>query len=102
MSEVAGKIATRPERFMLEKPLGGRGVLLGRRCRRGRRKRDGDRRRVVGMNAAVIAIGMQADVFVLDRSVDACASSTSPSPARASPSTRRRSRSRAAAARGTS
>ena len=29
MSEVAGKIATQAGAFMLEKPLGGRGVLLG-------------------------------------------------------------------------
>ena len=29
MSEIAGKIATQAGAFMLEKPLGGRGVLLG-------------------------------------------------------------------------
>ena len=29
MSEVAGKIATQAGAFMLEKPLGGRGILLG-------------------------------------------------------------------------
>ena len=29
MSEVAGKIATQAGAFMLEKPLGGRGMLLG-------------------------------------------------------------------------
>ena len=29
MSEVAGKIATQAGAFMLEKPLGGRGLLLG-------------------------------------------------------------------------
>ena len=29
MSEIAGKIATQAGAFMLEKPLGGRGILLG-------------------------------------------------------------------------
>ena len=29
MSEIAGKIATQAGAFMLEKPLGGRGLLLG-------------------------------------------------------------------------
>ena len=37
MSEVAGKIATQAGAFMLEKPLGGRGILLGGVPGRGRR-----------------------------------------------------------------
>ena len=45
MSEVAGKIATQAGAFMLEKPLGGRGILLGGVPGRRRRQRDGDRRR---------------------------------------------------------
>jgi alanine dehydrogenase len=70
MSEVAGKIATQAGAFFLEKPLGGRGVLLGgvpgvaaatvlEIC-------GG----VVGQNAAFIAIGMEADVFVFDRNLN--------------------------------
>ena len=45
MSEVAGKIATQAGAFMLEQPLGGRGVLLGGVPGRGRRDRARDRRR---------------------------------------------------------
>jgi alanine dehydrogenase len=69
MSEVAGKIATQAGAFMLEKPMGGRGILLG--------GVPGVAANVmvigggvVGMNAAFIAIGMEADVFVYDRSID--------------------------------
>ena len=45
MSEIAGKIATQAGAFFLEKPLGGRGILLGGVPGRGGRERDGDRRR---------------------------------------------------------
>ena len=70
MSEVAGKIATQAGAFMLEKPLGGRGILLG-----GVPGVEGATvlvigGGVVGMHAAFIAIGMEADVFVFDRSLD--------------------------------
>jgi alanine dehydrogenase len=70
MSEVAGKIATQAGAFMLEKPLGGRGVLLGGvpGVAAGRVMIIGGG--VVGINAAVIAIGMGAEVYVLDRSID--------------------------------
>ncbi len=70
MREVAGKIATQAGAFMLEKPLGGRGVLLGGVPGVAAANVMVIGGGVVGMNAAVIAIGMQADVFVLDRSVD--------------------------------
>ena len=40
MSEVAGKIATQAGAFMLEKPLGGRGILLGGVPGRARRRRS--------------------------------------------------------------
>ena len=70
MSEVAGKIATQAGAFMLEKPLGGRGVLLGGVPGVAAANVMVIGGGVVGMNAAFIAIGMQADVFVLDRSVD--------------------------------
>ena len=70
MSEVAGKIATQAGAFMLEKPLGGRGMLLGGvpGVAAGRVMIIGGG--VVGINAAVIAIGMGAEVYVLDRSID--------------------------------
>jgi alanine dehydrogenase len=70
MSEVAGKIATQAGAFMLEKPLGGRGVLLGGVPGVAAATVVVIGGGVVGMNAAFIAIGMEADVFVLDRSVD--------------------------------
>src|SRR5207253_692972 len=70
MSEVAGKIATQAGAFMLEKPLGGRGVLLGGVPGVAAATVLVIGGGVVGMNAAFIAIGMQADVFVFDRSVD--------------------------------
>ena len=70
MSEIAGRIATQAGAFMLEKPLGGRGVLLGGvpgvAAANGVVIGGG----VVGTNAAVIAMGMLADVFILDRSLD--------------------------------
>ncbi|HEX8074959.1 MAG TPA: alanine dehydrogenase [Thermoleophilaceae bacterium] len=70
MSEVAGKIATQAGAFMLERPLGGRGVLLG-----GVPGVAGATvviigGGVVGQNAAFIALGMEAEVYVLDRDID--------------------------------
>ncbi len=70
MSEVAGKIATQAGAFMLERPLGGRGVLLGGVPGVASATVVIIGGGVVGMNAAFIAIGMEAEVFVLDRSVD--------------------------------
>jgi alanine dehydrogenase len=70
MSEVAGKIATQAGAFMLEKPLGGRGVLLGGVPGVPAATVLVIGGGVVGMNAAFIAIGMEADVFVFDRSID--------------------------------
>ena len=70
MSEVAGKVATQAGAFMLEKPLGGRGILLGGVPGVAAATVLVIGGGVVGMNAAFIAIGMQADVFVFDRSVD--------------------------------
>ncbi|HVQ59105.1 MAG TPA: alanine dehydrogenase [Solirubrobacterales bacterium] len=70
MSEVAGKIATQAGAFMLEKPLGGRGILLGGVPGVAAANVMVIGGGVVGMNAAFIAIGMEADVFVFDRSVD--------------------------------
>jgi alanine dehydrogenase len=70
MSEVAGKIATQAGAFMLEKPLGGRGLLLGGVPGVAAGKVMVIGGGVVGMNAAFIAIGMEADVFVYDKSID--------------------------------
>ncbi|MBS1879676.1 MAG: alanine dehydrogenase [Actinobacteria bacterium] len=70
MSEVAGKIATQAGAFMLERPLGGRGVLLGGvpGVAAGTVLVIGGG--VVGQNAAKVAVGLGADVFVFDRSID--------------------------------
>ncbi len=70
MSEVAGKIATQAGAFMHETPLGGRGILLGGVPGVAAATVLVIGGGVVGMNAAFIAIGMQADVFVFDRSID--------------------------------
>ena len=70
MSEVAGKIATQAGAFMLEKPLGGRGILLGGVPGVPSAKVMIIGGGVVGMNAAFIAIGMEADVTVFDRNID--------------------------------
>ncbi len=70
MSEVAGKIATQAGAFFLERPLGGRGVLLGGVPGVAAATVMVIGGGVVGQNAAFIAIGMEADVFVYDRSID--------------------------------
>jgi alanine dehydrogenase len=70
MSEIAGKIATQAGAFMLEKPLGGRGILLGGVPGVGPANVMVIGGGAVGMNAAFIAIGMEADVFVYDVSID--------------------------------
>ncbi len=70
MSEVAGKIATQAGAFMLEKPLGGRGILLGGVPGVPAAKVLVIGGGVVGMNAAFIAVGMEATVYVFDRNID--------------------------------
>jgi alanine dehydrogenase len=70
MSEVAGKIATQAGAFFLERPLGGRGVLLGGVPGVAAATVMIIGGGVVGQNAAFIAIGMEADVFVFDRNLD--------------------------------
>jgi len=69
MSEVAGRLATQVGAAALEKPHGGRGVLLGGvpGVAPGRVVVIGGG--VAGLNAAVIALGMGADVTVFDRSI---------------------------------
>jgi alanine dehydrogenase len=70
MSEVAGKIATQAGAFMLEKPLGGRGILLGGVPGVAAANVMIIGGGVVGMNAAFIALGMEASVYVYDRNID--------------------------------
>ncbi len=70
MSEVAGKIATQAGAFMLEKPLGGRGILLGGVPGVAAANVIVIGGGVVGMNAAFIAVGMEATVYVYDRNID--------------------------------
>jgi alanine dehydrogenase len=70
MSEVAGKIATQAGAFMLEKPLGGRGILLGGVPGVAAANVMVIGGGVVGMNAAFVAIGMEATVYVYDRNID--------------------------------
>ncbi len=89
MSEIAGKIATQAGAFMLEKPLGGRGILLGGVPGVAAANVMVIGGGVVGMNAAFIAIGMEADVFVFDKSIDRLRrAGDAPSPGAARPSTR--------------
>jgi len=70
MSEVAGRLATQMGAWALEKGQGGRGILLGGvpGVPPGRVLVLGGG--IVGLNAALVAVGMQADVWVLDRSVE--------------------------------
>ncbi len=70
MSEIAGKIATQAGAFMLEKPLGGRGILLGGVPGVAAANVMVIGGGAVGMNAAFVAIGMGADVFVFDKAID--------------------------------
>jgi alanine dehydrogenase len=70
MSEIAGRIAPHVGANYLEKPYGGRGVLMGGAS-------GVEPARVVvlgggmaGLNAAWIAAGMEAEVLVLDKNVD--------------------------------
>src|ERR671936_2500463 len=70
MSEVAGKIATQAGAFMLEKPLGGRGILLGGVPGVAAGKVMVIGGGVVGQNAAEIAIGLGAETYVYDRNID--------------------------------
>jgi alanine dehydrogenase len=70
MSEVAGKIATQAGAFILEKPQGGRGILLGGVPGVAAANVMIIGGGVVGMNAAFIALGMEATVFVYDRNLD--------------------------------
>jgi alanine dehydrogenase len=70
MSEIAGRLAAQAGAYFLEKPLGGRGLLLGGvpGVAPGRVLVIGGG--MVGYNAAVIALGLGANVTILERSID--------------------------------
>src|SRR3954471_6315553 len=70
MSEIAGKIATQAGAYQLEKPYGGRGLLLGGVPGVAAGKVMVIGGGVVGQNAAEISIGMGAETYVYDRSID--------------------------------
>src|SRR5688500_10757784 len=70
MSEIAGRLAAQAGATFLEKPLGGRGLLLGGvpGVSPGAVVVIGGG--MVGYNAAVIALGLGAKVTILERSID--------------------------------
>jgi alanine dehydrogenase len=70
MSEIAGRLAAQAGAYFLEKPQGGRGLLLGGvpGVAPGRVVIVGGG--MVGYNAAVIALGLGADVTIFERSID--------------------------------
>jgi alanine dehydrogenase len=70
MSEVAGRLATQMGAWALEKAQGGRGLLLGGVPGVPPAKVVVLGGGIVGYNAALIAVGMQADVWILDKSVE--------------------------------
>jgi alanine dehydrogenase len=70
MSEVAGRLATQMGAWTLEKSQGGRGILLGGVPGVPPAKVVVVGGGIVGYNAALVALGMKADVWVLDKSVE--------------------------------
>ena len=70
MSEIAGRMATQAGAHFLEKAHGGKGVLLGGVAGVAPARVVVVGGGIAGSNAAVIAMGMQADVVVLDNDGD--------------------------------
>ncbi len=70
MSEVAGRLAAQAGAHYLERPRGGRGLLLGGVAGVAPGKVVVIGGGIVGYNAAVIALGLGAQVTILERSVD--------------------------------
>ena len=70
MSEIAGRLAAQAGAYFLEKPVGGRGLLLGGvpGVAPGQVVVIGGG--MVGYNAAVIALGLGANVTIIERSID--------------------------------
>ena len=70
MSEVAGRLAPQCGAYHLMRQGGGRGVLMGGVSGVYAAKVVVIGAGVSGMNAAAIALGMQAEVLLLDRNID--------------------------------
>ena len=70
MSEIAGRLAPQAGADRLEKPKGGRGILLGGVAGVAPARVLIIGGGMVGYNAAVIALGMGAQVTILERSVE--------------------------------
>ncbi len=70
MSEIAGRLAAQAGAEQLEKPSGGRGILLGGVAGVAPARVLVIGGGMVGYNAAVIALGMGAQVTILERSVE--------------------------------
>jgi alanine dehydrogenase len=70
MSEIAGRLAAQAGASFLEKPVGGRGLLLGGVPGVAPGKAVVIGGGMVGYNAAVIALGLGAEVTILERSID--------------------------------
>jgi alanine dehydrogenase len=70
MSEIAGRLAAQAGAYFLEKPLGGRGLLLGGVPGVSPGKVVVIGGGMVGYNSAVIALGLGAKVMILERSID--------------------------------
>jgi alanine dehydrogenase len=70
MSEIAGRLAAQAGAYFLERPQGGRGLLLGGVAGVAPGKIVIVGGGMVGYNAAVIALGLGGSVTILERSVD--------------------------------
>ncbi len=70
MSEIAGRMAPQEGAKYLERPFGGRGVLMGGASGVQPAKVVVIGAGMAGLNAAWIAAGMEAEVVVLDKDVD--------------------------------
>jgi alanine dehydrogenase len=70
MSEIAGRLAAQAGAYFLEKPLGGRGLLLGGVPGVAPGKVVVIGGGIVGYNAALIALGLGAHVTIIERSID--------------------------------
>ena len=70
MSEIAGRLAGQAGAHFLEKPRGGRGLLLGGVAGVAPGQVVVIGGGIVGYNAAIIALGLGAQVTILERSID--------------------------------
>lgn len=70
MSEIAGRLGAQAGAYFLEKPLGGRGLLLGGVPGVAPGKVVVIGGGMVGYNSAVIALGLGASVSIIERSID--------------------------------